>query len=176
MPVNAKVIARPDVEEADIGRGEVMPGDGADEWAEEERDQIIRLEPLAPRTVGAGIDPGERHAEYSGKRRRTGTNKERIDERLRDDAVGEKRPIVVKPPASVESTGVKHLEAADNEREQRQQHRHRNDRAHDQGCDRFLGDQASDAARNSLMRDGCGYCLNAHGLTTGTWPAMHPAP
>src|SRR5262249_61415675 len=81
MAADAQVIARPDVDETDIGRGEIMPGDRADEWAQKERNQIVRLEPVAPSTVGAGGDPGERHSKQSREDGRTGADEKRIDGR-----------------------------------------------------------------------------------------------
>ena len=148
MAADAEIIARPAIDEADIRRGQVVPGDGADERAQEERNQVVRLEPVAPWAIGAGIDPGQRHAEKSRKHGRAGADQQRIDESLRDDAVGEKRPVVVEPPGGVEAAWIEHLEAADDQREQRQQHRRRHDHADDQHRHRFLGDQAAPAARN----------------------------
>src|SRR5262249_60507864 len=101
MAADAQVIARPDVEKTDVGRGEVVPSDRSYEWTQEERNQIVRLKPVAPWTVGAGVDPGERHSEQSRKHGRAGADQKRIDERLRNDAVGEKRPIVVEPRVGV---------------------------------------------------------------------------
>src|SRR5262249_18738431 len=80
VAADAQAMPHPDVDEPDIGGGEIMPGDRADEWAQKERKQIVRLEPVAPWTVGAGVDPGERHSKQSRKHGRTGADQKRIDE------------------------------------------------------------------------------------------------
>ena len=158
VAVDAEIVARPGVEQPDLGRGEIVPGDGADERAQEERDQVVGLEPVAPRAVGARVDPGERDAEERRQHGRAGADQERVDEGLRDDAVGEQRPVVVEPPGGVEPAGIEHLEARDDQREQRQQHRRRHDHADDERRDRLLRDQAAPAAcrRRIGDRSACG--------------------
>ena len=164
VAVNAEIFARPAVEQADLAAGEIVPGDRADEGTEKEWNEVEGLHPIAARTIGAGIDPGERHAEERRHHGRAGADNQRIDEGFRNDAVGKQRPVVVESPGGVESAGIEHLEAADDQCEQRQDDGRRHDHADDQRCDRFLRHQAAPATRRRLAGNTCGYRLYAHGV------------
>jgi len=146
MTLNAERIPGQGIKQARLGGRQVVPGDGADERAQEERDQVERLELFAPRAIRARVDPGERHAKEGGEQHRPRADEQCVDKCARYNVVGIHQAIVVQPPGGAEPQIVEDPEAAHDQRRQRKQDSRGHDQAYHDGRDRLLRDQAPPAA------------------------------
>ena len=113
------------VEEPHVRRGEVVPGDRADERAQEVRNEVVGLELVAPRAVGAGIQPRERYAQDRREHSRPHRDGDRIQERPSQLGMVDDLLVVAQSPFRAEPQLVEDAEAGKDQREKRQEHRGR---------------------------------------------------
>ncbi len=145
MPFDAKEAAGQVVQHPHSGRGQIVPGNGANKRAEKKRNEVERLELLAPRAIGTRVEPGQRNPQKRGQDRRAGADDQGVKKRLANQAVPKHLGIVVQAPFGVKSQIVEDQKTIHGERHQGQQHRRGNDQANQGRGNRFLIQQTAPA-------------------------------